>query len=121
MTWTAGSNTVGYVVYRQDTGFGDITWAPTEGTDYTTSSNISADSGYNVSSKIIYVGSDTSFNDNLALDDNKTYMYKIFSYNSKPAKEYSSGVQRLSRTYPDRMMSSTSGSAVQLGLDVCCQ
>ena len=101
MSWTAGDGeaaTSGYIIYRQDTGHGDITWTPTYNTTYTTSSDVTGDSGADSSSKIIYAGSDLSTIDSESLEDNKTYMYKIFAYSA--VKIYSSGLQRLSRTYP---------------------
>ena len=104
LEWTAGSNTVGYVLYRQGTGHGDISWAPAEGNTYTTESDISSDSGYRSTSKIIYVGPDLSHIDDYLLEDNSTYMYRIFAYNNNPQKEYSAGVQRISRTYPDQTL-----------------
>ena len=90
MTWTAGSNTVGYIIYRQDTGNGDITWAPTNSTVYTTSTDITGNTGADASSKIIYVGTALSHTDGESLVDNKTYMYKIFAYNT--GEQYSTTV-----------------------------
>ena len=85
------------MVYRQDTGDGDIAWAPTDGTVYTTSTDVTGVSEANLSSaKIIYVGTALSTTDVTSLEDNKTYQYKIFSRDS--GLEYTSGVQRLSRT-----------------------
>ena len=92
MSWTAGSNTTGYLLYRQDSGNGDITWAPSNGTTYT--------EGAAGIGRILYVGTDLSYTDSYLLEDNKTYMYKLFAYNSNSYVEYDSGVQRLSRTYP---------------------
>ena len=106
MTWTDGGNTSGYLLYRQGTGAGDITWSPTPGITYTTATDISGDSGYVSSSKILYVGTDLSLTDKYHLEDNKTYLYKIFAYNDQATIKYSSGVQRLSRTYPYQSISS---------------
>ena len=77
MTWTDGGNTSGYLLYRQGTGAGDITWSPTPGITYTTATDISGDSGYVSSSKILYVGTDLSLTDKYHLEDNKTYLFNF--------------------------------------------
>ena len=55
MNWDPRANATGYLVYRQEVGSGDIAWAPTDGTTYTTASNVSVESGI-ADSKIVYVG-----------------------------------------------------------------
>ena len=101
LSWTSGGgNTTGYVIYRQDTGTGDITWTPADGTTYTTSTDITGNTGADSSSKIVYVGSATSTTDELGLVDNKTYMYKVFAHNDNTTVQYTTGIQRFSRTYP---------------------
>ena len=100
MTAVAGADTEGFVIYRQDSGDGDIAWSPTTDVDYTTATDVTSDTGANASSRIVYAGTSTSFTDQSALEDSKTYLYKIFAYNSNSYREYSStGVQRLSRTF----------------------
>ena len=47
-------------------------------------------------------------------------MYKIFSYNSSASVEYSSGVQRLSRTYPYVRISKATLPPVPLAGRVRC-
>ena len=93
MTWDPRANATGYIVYRQKVGNGDITWAPTDGTTYTTASNVSVESGI-ADSKIVYAGNATSTKDTIELEDNKTYQYKIFAHNANhyyetgPAKTF---------------------------------
>ena len=81
MSWDSATNATGYIIYRQNTGNGDIIWTPTNGVTYTTSSNITSDSGAYSDSKIIYVGNALSAIDTIELEDNKTYQYKIFAHN----------------------------------------
>ena len=74
MTWSAGDNTAGYIIYRQDTetviSLGRQLMAPAI---LLSKRRIR---------RIIYVGNGSSYTDDYELEDNKTYMYKIFSYNS---------------------------------------
>ena len=78
MSWDSRTNATGYIIYRQNSGHGDITWAPTDETVYTTATDITSTTGAYSDSKIVYVGNDTSAKDTLELEDDKTYQYKIF-------------------------------------------
>ena len=51
----AGDNTVGYIIYRQDTG-NDISWSPTDGTSYIAEQAVGL-------GRIIYVGNGSSYTD----------------------------------------------------------
>ena len=97
LSWDSATNATGYIIYRQNTGNGDISWTPTDGVSYTTSSNISSDAGAYSDSRIVYAGSALSATDKIELEHEKTYQYKIFSHNL--AHIYQTGPQRLSRTY----------------------
>ena len=98
LSWTNGTGgngpSAGVVIYRQQTGNGDITWTPTDGSTYTTASDVTDN---DASGKIIYAGSDSSYQDKTSLTTKTTYMYKIFGYNA--AHKYTTGLQRLSRSY----------------------
>ena len=98
MSWDAPLRATGYIIYRQNSGHGDITWTPTDETVYTTATDITSTTGAFSDSKIVYAGNDTSTKDTLELEDDKTYQYKIFSHNFN--RYYEAGPQRLSRTYP---------------------
>ena len=96
LSWTASSDVI---IYRQDPGEGDISWAPATGTDYTTASDVTSDTGAFASSKIVYVGGGSSATDTSSLSDGISYIYKIFGKNGT---SYSSGLQRISRAYADQ-------------------
>ena len=104
LSWTDGdpNGSTGFIIYRQDSGNGSITWEPTPTLAYTTTSDVTAETGADSSSRIIYVGAGLSHKDTMALVDNTTYLYKIFAFNSH--NEYSAGIERLSRSYPDQSL-----------------
>ena len=108
MSWASSTNATGYIVYRQDSGSGDISWLPTNGTKYTTSSDVTVSSGLS-SAKIIYFGAATSTVDKIDLEDNKVYQYKVFAFND--AYEYVPSEQRLSKAYPYETVAAAGGSA----------
>ena len=99
LNWTDGSSGVatGFIIYRQDSGNGDITWTPSTGTSY--SFGEAQGLGH-----IVYAGTGLSATDQYELEQDKTYIYKIFAHDA--SQLYSLGVQALSRTYPYQTIAS---------------
>ena len=77
LNWTDGSSGVatGFIIYRQDSGNGDITWTPSTGTSY--SFGEAQGLGH-----IVYAGTGLSATDQYELEQDKTYIYKIFAHDA---------------------------------------
>ena len=88
VSWTAGTGGDNYILVAKEAG--NVSWTPTDGTDYsgtTGSGDFSSATDQGSGNKVVYSGSGTSATIT-GLSDNTAYYFQVFHYCSNASNDY---------------------------------